>query len=174
MARDTRRPIATTQPADINALIDRLAELVAEGHRMPIGGRIMIDAQEFTDTLDLMRLALPSELGQARRVVQDRQQVILDAQAEAERIVGIARDRANYMISEKGLMNEARALGDDYKRQSREQTRRTMSEIDSYALKVLDKVGAAIRGGLAEIEDVLGEIEEAKGQINQPGPRIDH
>jgi hypothetical protein len=100
--------------------------------------------------------------------------VILDAQAEAERIVRIARDRANYMISEKGLMNEARALGDDYKRQSREQTRRTMTEIDSYALKVLDKVGSAIREGLGEIEDVLGEIEEAKSQISQPGPRIDH
>lgn len=164
MARETRRPVGTTQPADINALIDRLSELAAEGRRFPIGGRIMIDEQDFFDTLDLMRLSLPTEIGQARRVVQDRQKVILDAQTEAEKIVSIARERAEYMISDKGLMNEARAHSDDVLRVSREQTRRSLSEIDAYALKVLSKIEKAIREG-------LDDIEQAKDKIGQQGQR---
>ena len=166
MARETRSPVGATHPADLNALIERLAELASEGRRVPIGGRIMIDEQEFFDTLDLMRLSLPNEIGQARRVVQDRQKVILDAQTEAERIVSIAQERAAYMMSDRGLMNEARARGEDVLRQSREQTRRTMTEIDAYALKILDKVENAIRTG-------LDDIEQAKEQIGQPGPRVD-
>jgi hypothetical protein len=166
MARESRRPIGATQPTDINALIDRLAELASEGRRFPIGGRIMIDEQEMLDTLDLMRLALPHEVQQARRVVQDRQRVILDAQTEAERIVSIARERAAYMISDKGLMNDARAHSEDVLRQSREQTRRSMSEIDTYALKILEKIERSIRDG-------LNNIEQAKEQIGQPGTRSD-
>jgi hypothetical protein len=149
-----------TAPADISALIDRLTEMASEGRRFPIGGRIMIDEQELFETLDLMRLALPNEISQARRVVQDRQQVILDAQAEAEKIVSIARERAAYMISDRGLMAEARARGEDAMRMSREQTRKTLSEIDAYALKIFERVEQAMREG-------LNEMEQAKGQIGQ-------
>jgi vacuolar-type H+-ATPase subunit H len=166
MARETRVPVGSVQPADINALIDRLTELANEGRRVPIGGRIMIDEQDFFDTLDLMRLSVPNEISQARRVVQDRQKVILDAQTEAERIVTVARERAAYMMSDRGLMAEARARGEDVMRQTREQTRRTMSEIDSYALKVFDRVEKAMREG-------LDDIAQAKNQIGQPGSRTE-
>lgn len=152
MARETRRPPGTAQPTDLVALIDRLAELANEGRRVPIGGRIMIDEQEFFDTLDQMRLALPSEIAQARRVVQDRQRVILEAQTEADRIISVAKERAAYEISERGLTNEARAISEDAIRHSREQARRSMHEIDAYALRILESVEHVIRDGLDNIE----------------------
>ncbi|RIK47253.1 MAG: ATPase [Chloroflexi bacterium] len=166
MARESRRSASLAQPTDINALIDRLTELATDGRRFPIGGRIMIDEQDFFDTLDQIRLALPTEIQQARRVVQDRQKVILEAQAEAERIVSVAREKANYMMSDRGLMAEAKARGDDHIRQSREQMRRSMSEFEAYALKVLERLETTLR---TELDD----IEQVKELIRQPRARLD-
>lgn len=164
MARESRRPVGVAQPVDIAALIDRLAELASEGRRVRLGGRIMIDEQEFFDTLDLMRLALPNEIGQARRVVQERQKVILAAQAEAEQIVTVARQRAAYMMSDRGLLAEARASAEEVARQSRDQTRRALEEINAHALRVFTNIEHVLR-------EELERVEQAKAQLGQANAR---
>jgi hypothetical protein len=141
-----------TRGLDILDLIDRLESQVTEGKRVLLSNRVIVEEGEFLALLDQLRDALPIEIQQARRVLQDRQKVILDAQAEAEKIVMTAKERAEYLISEKGLTAEARYRGEDYLRQGRESSRRLMGEVDSYASELLDRVERVMRENLKDIE----------------------
>jgi hypothetical protein len=154
MIHDTRAPNGATDPllADLLELIDRLEEQVTTGKRVPLSNRVMVEEEEFLSTVDQLRQSLPNEIRQARRVVQDRQKVILEAQAEAEKIIGFAKERAEYLISEKGLAAEARVRSEDVLRQARDQAKRSKSEINTYAMKVFDEIERALRGGLDEIQ----------------------
>jgi len=48
--------------------------------------KVMIDEREALDIIDLMRSTIPEEIKQSRRVNQDRERIIAQAQAEAKKM----------------------------------------------------------------------------------------
>lgn len=160
MVHDTRK-------LGILELIDRLEAQVTEGKRFLLTNRIIVEEGEFLTLLDQLRDAVPVEIQQARRVLQDRQIVILDAQAEAEKIIVTAKERVEYLLSEKGLTAEARYRGEDYLRRGKEHSKRIMGEVDRYASDVLDQVERVMRENLKDIEHaklkISGDHEPQRG-----------
>ena len=112
---DLLEPDVTEEdPEDVLALLDRLEELVGVGRRMPFSTRVMVEEEEFLGLLDQIRAAVPREIRHAQRVVEERADIITSAQHEAAKILDHARTQAEYIISEQGVMNEARQRGEEY------------------------------------------------------------
>ena len=143
------------QATDIFFLFDRLEELVTRGGRVPFSSRVMVDEEELLNALDQLRLSLPQEIKDARRVLQERQRIIAEAQAEADKIVSVAKERAEYLMREQGLVNEAKARSEEILRQAQEKAKRSMGEVDVYFLRVLGQVESVL-------EEQLKEIQHAK------------
>lgn len=136
-------------------LIDRLEDVIAHGSRVPWGGKILVDEDELLTIVDQLRMSMPQEFKQARRIVQDRQKIITDAQAEADKILSVARERAEYLMNEQGLVNEAKARSEEILRQSKEHSRKSMQEVDQYAMQILTQLERVM-------EDNLQQIRQAK------------
>ena len=156
---------------DILYLVDRLEELVGMGKRVPFSGRVMVEEEEFLALVDQLRIAVPNEIKQAQRVIKERERVIGEAQDEAGKILRVARDKSQYVVSEQGLLNEAKLQGEEILRQAEERRKRAMGEIDVYALDQFAKVEVAMRDGLEIIEnaikDTVDALDQAKSHIAQ-------
>jgi hypothetical protein len=163
--------IVEDEPDDVLVLLDRLEELVGVGRRMPFSTRVMVEEEEFLGLLDQIRAAVPREIRQAQRVVEDRSEIITAAQHEAAKILDMARSQAEYIISEQGVLNEARQRGEEYLREVETERRRSMGQIDEYALQQLGRVEEAIQEGLNLVMDSLREasanLEQAKRHIGK-------
>lgn len=165
MGYETRGEPQDRHVVEISRLLDLLEEQVRTGMRVPLTNRVAVEEEEFLATVDQLRASIPSELRQARRVIQDRQEIILAAQKEAERIINTARERADYLTSNEGVMAEARQRSEEILRQSRSQNQRSVDEIENYALRVIGQVEQAMRTGLQDLEKGLHDIEQAKRAI---------
>jgi hypothetical protein len=154
---------------DIIYLVDRLEELVGMGKRMPFSSRVMVEEGEFLALIDQLRVAVPNEIRMAQRVIRERERIIADAQSEAAKILKTARERAEYAVSEHGIVQEAMQQGEELLRQAEERKRRTMGEVDVFALEQFAKVEEAVREGLEIIEramnDTLEKLERGRGEI---------
>jgi vacuolar-type H+-ATPase subunit H len=146
---------------DMLELLDLLVAHVAEGRRVLLSNRIMVEEGEFMTILDQLRGSIPVEVKQARRVLQERQKIIVDAQTEATKIITMAKERSEYLVSQHGVTAEARYRGEDSLREAREKASRSMSQIDTYARERLEIVEKAIRDNLAEIERAKGSLSQA-------------
>lgn len=144
---------------DVLELIDRLEQLVSSGTRLPLSSRTLVDEQEFLEIIDQLRVTVPEEIKQARRVSQEKERVILQAEAEADKIINAARERATMMLQENELVRQAQ----DETRQMVEAARQEAEEIrqgaDAYALEVLSaleneltKLLATVRKGRATLD----------------------
>jgi len=162
MAHDTYGDPQDRHVVEISRLIDFLEEQVRTGMRVPLTNRVAVEEEEFLATVDQLRAAIPAEIRQARRVIQDRQKILLDAQNEAERIIKIAKERAEYLTSSEGVMAEARQRSEELLRQSRTQNQHSMDEIESYALRVFGQVEQTMRNGLQEIEKAKSVIGSSR------------
>lgn len=154
--------------APIMQLIDDLEAQVTSGRRFPGSSRVNVESQVVLDLIDRLRYSIPIELEQARRVVQERQQIILEAQEEARRIVDAARERSEYLVSDSGVLGEARQRSEERLRHAEDNARRTRQGSERYALSVIEDLENALRVHLNELDRAKVAIREAQGE--QPAP----
>ena len=171
----TREPYdgaaADEPPVDVIDLLDRLEELVGTGRRVPLSTRVIVEEDEFLAILDQIRAAVPREIRDAQRVVEERSEIIISAQQEAAKILDMARSQAEYIVSEQGVLNEARQRGEEFLQQVEAKHRRSIGEIDQYALQQIGQVEQAVQEGLNLVMDALRDasanLEQAKRHIGR-------
>ncbi len=99
--------------------------------------QVVVDEQAFLDIIDQMRVTIPEEIRQAKRVNEEKERILADAREEAERTLANAQEQAAFLMTEKGLMRQAQAEADRLLAQGRERARQQMVESDAYVVAVL-------------------------------------
>ncbi|MBV9792161.1 MAG: hypothetical protein JOZ51_28510 [Chloroflexi bacterium] len=142
------RAAPAPEDEDVDGLIDMLEALVAEGRRVPFGRKLMIDEDRLLELVDRLRTAIPAEVKQAHQMLDQRDQILDQARAEARR-----------SLEERGLLDalekERRQILDEAEREAE----RTRTEADRYARSVLidlqerlDKFQTSVRNGIDALQ----------------------
>jgi cell division septum initiation protein DivIVA len=111
---------------DIMALVDRIEEALDAGRSLPLVRGRLIDIEKVYEIIDEIRANFPDELKQARWIVKERQEMLEEAEKDANRVLEEARDRADAMASEQEVVrraNEQAAAVLDAARQSEREIR---------------------------------------------------
>jgi hypothetical protein len=123
-------PGDSEEPADFLYLVDRLEELVGVGRRVPFSNRVMVEEEDFMAIVDQLRVTVPAEIRQAEQVILEREAILTQAQAEAQKILDVARQQAEYIVSNHGILNEARQRGEEYLQRIEAQRKEMLSAVD--------------------------------------------
>ncbi|MDQ3696055.1 MAG: ATPase [Chloroflexota bacterium] len=156
---------------DFLYLVDRLEELVGVGKRVPFSHRVMVEEAEFLAIVDQLRVTVPNEIRQAQRVIREREAIIIQAQDEAAKILDVARQQAEYIVSQQGVLNEARQRGEELLQQVEVAHRRSIGQIDDYAIQQFTRMEEAMQDGVTIILDAVREasttLDQAKRHVGQ-------
>lgn len=133
-------PVGGRSRMDVLQLIDRLEQLVSSGTRLPLSSRTIIDEQEFLDIIDQLRVTVPEEIKQARRVSQERERVMLQAETEAEKILTSAQEQAARMLQEDEVFRRAQDEAERLLSEAEREAEDIRQGADDYAAEVLTQV----------------------------------
>jgi F0F1-type ATP synthase membrane subunit b/b' len=150
---------------DIMYLVDRLESLVNQSRRVPLSSRIMLEEEELLALVEQLRQAIPTEIRQAKRLLQDRDRIIESAQTEADKIVSMARERAEYMINDNNVYYLAKERGEQVLSDAQRDASTTRQEIEDYAVAVLNNLAQQLQAQLHQVENGLSELRP---------PRLSH
>jgi cell division septum initiation protein DivIVA len=143
---------------DILYLLDQLEEVLGGGSRLPLTSRTLVDEQEILDILDQIRVSIPDELTAARRLTQERDQIMADAQAEAERVLRDADAQAAHRLADHSLVRAAELRAADIEDQALHQAAEVRREADAYAYKVLQKLREHVAQVAQTVDRGLSEL----------------
>ncbi|MEN9215186.1 MAG: hypothetical protein Q6K12_08150 [Gloeomargarita sp. DG_1_6_bins_138] len=88
--------------------LDRLEEiLVADSPRVPLSGRVLVNEQMVFQQLDQLRHHLPALILEAEQVLQQRDDILRHAQAQAQQIVLSAEQQAARMLDQHLISQQA-------------------------------------------------------------------
>ncbi len=162
---------------DVLGLIDQLEALVNAGTRVPLTSKALIDEQEFLELVDQIRVSLPDEVRHAKRVSQDRDRMMAQAQLEAEKAVTAAQERVEQLLDDSEIVRLATARADEIRRTLEEECRQMRADADAYAMDVLDgleselnRLLASVRKGKVALETMSAEAEKAQVPDNGSRP----
>jgi vacuolar-type H+-ATPase subunit H len=122
---------------DVLQLIDRLEQLVTSGTRLPIASRTMIDEGAFLDIIDQLRVSVPEEIRQARRFSTERERVMEQAEAEAQKVIATAHERAMLMLQDNDLVRSATEEANRRLAEAELEAEEIRRGADQYAFEVL-------------------------------------
>jgi cell division septum initiation protein DivIVA len=155
---------------DILYLVDRLEATINKGFVIPFGAKRLVDEDDCLDIIDQMRIAIPEEIRQARRVSQDRDRILAQAKEEAERVVALAREEASRLadVHEVAKAAQDRALA--IQQQAEAEAQVTRSGADEYAQQVLldlqqrlDELTARLSAVEGTVNNGLAVLTEKQG-----------
>ena len=99
-----------------------------------------VDIQAAFEIMDEIRDTFPSEFAQARQIVRERQGLLDDADAEANRMVEDARSQAMTIASEQEIVRISQQQADQILADARELERQTRAGAEDYADEVFNHV----------------------------------
>jgi cell division septum initiation protein DivIVA len=162
---------------DTAALLTQLREALDAARSMPLSASVMLNRDEFGELLQDAIDGLPEELKQARWLLKERDDVLERAQREAERIIDVARVRAERMVERTEVVREARRSAEDMVDQAGRLAAQMRLEAEDYVDRklasfevVLDRTMQQVAKGRERLsvhapahEDLLGpDAEEAE------------
>jgi vacuolar-type H+-ATPase subunit H len=143
---------------DFMYLLDRLEEALVTGSRVPLMARTLVDEQECLDILDQMRVAMPNEIKEARRVIAERDHILAQAREETERIVRGAEHRASRLVEEHAIVRTAQARAIQIEEGAEQEALSIREEADQYAGTLLTRVQERLEQALTNVRAGLREL----------------
>lgn len=92
---------------DILELVDRIETIVDGAKNVPLSSNKMVDPDAIFNAIDEIRDRYPEELKQARWIIKQRQEMIEEAEREANRVLEEATDRARMLVADTEVVRQA-------------------------------------------------------------------
>ena len=140
---------------------------------MPLAAdRCILERDKALDLLDEIIAQLPAELKQSRTIVESRNELIGQARREAEVIIRQAQEKAERMVQEDAIYQEAKRQCQEMVLQAQNRMAELRRASNAYMDDALMRTEDAMAQALAEVRDTrtkfqaLAEAQEKKSGIN--------
>ena len=166
---------------DILYLVDRLENLVANSKKMPLVNQIILKEAELLTIIEQMRTSVPGEVKQARRIIQEKERILTQAQNDASNLVTRAREEMERAMNREGLLRAAEERSQEIIRRANEQaqmivrraeshTEQMQIESDTYAAETLRNLREHLLTVEMEIERTVMSIERGLESLEERPP----
>jgi len=161
-------------PATIDQLLLELRDIVEHARTMPMSASVLVNREEVLDLVDEILAAFPEELRQARWLLKERDDFLVQAHREADDILASARIQVERMVERTEIVREARRVAQRTVDDADAQARRMRLECEDYVDHklgefevVLDRTLQAVHQGRQRLQvtyEVVEDEEEPLGE----------
>jgi cell division septum initiation protein DivIVA len=156
--------------------VDELTSVIESARSVPMSGSCMVPRDHLLDLLDDLRESLPEDVQAAGAIVEQRTEILQQAQAEAERLTGRTRTETEQLLAtahrqRDDLLGTARRQRDDLLSRAQAEAERLLTDAEAEAEAIIAD-GRAHREALiaeavAEHERLITETEVYQGAVSR-------
>ena len=159
---------------------------------MPLVNQIMIKEADILNIVDQMRTSIPDEIKQARRIIQEKERILAQAQSDASTLLARAREETERAMNREGLLRaveerskelvkNAEKQAQELVRAAEERNEQIKIDADGYVSETLlnlrehlsniemdiSRTILSIEKGLESLEPPVEEEEDEEGGYNE-------
>lgn len=127
--------------------------------------KVAVDKDHIFDILMELRTNMPVEIYEAKKIIEDHDNIIDDANLKREQIIKEADARANTLIKDHEIYKKAEKEGDEYLKNAKKITEEWSLQSVEYVDKILDEAGAALTDLVVQMEKSQKETIDFYGKL---------
>ncbi len=144
---------------DILYLVDRLENLIASSRRMPLVNQIIVKESDIFSIIEQMRTTIPDEVKQSRRVIQEKERILAQAQADATTLLARAREEGERAVNREGLLKVAEERSQQLLQKTEEQVHQMIRRAEEHSEHLKVDADAYVVETLRNLRDHLTSVE---------------
>ncbi len=144
----------------VDDLIDELFTLISESKSGSLFGGKGIDKDEAFNILEDIRYNLPRELKEAKKIIDNADKILQDANIEANKIIKMAEEEAEAMVSDHNITKLAKMMEEEKRKEMKEYVNEMRDGAINYADSCLLDVENILQDSLNQINYISKNIEE--------------
>ena len=152
---------------NVHERLDELSDMITAARAMPMSASCIVNRGEVLDILEDIRASLPTEIREADQLLDDRERVLAEADAEADRIVEQARAEAAALVTQEWVYAAAIREAEVVRREAADDADRMRQEIDDY-------VDAKLAGFEIALNKTLNAVARGRDKLrgNDMSPQV--
>ena len=167
--------------------VDELGRVIENARGVPMSNSCMVPRDHLLDLLDDLRENLPDEVHAAGAIVEQRTEILEQAQAEAEQLTGRTRDEADRLVAaarrqREEILGTARRQRDELMARAQAEAEEVLAQAEAEADRLVAEARAhhealladaqvqqaeMIAAAQAEHERLVTETEVYRGAVNR-------
>ncbi len=148
---------------DVQQKLDEIVSAVDSARAMPMSASCVVNRAELLAMLGEVREALPGSLAQAEQLLGGREQMVAEAQAEAQRIIESGHAERGSLVSGTEVVRQAQAEADQLLAQARQEAAEIRAEADDY-------VDSKLANFEVVLSKTIGSVERGRDKLLGSGP----
>ncbi|NMP36707.1 MAG: hypothetical protein GX051_01065 [Clostridiales bacterium] len=179
----------------IEATLNEIDGILDEARPVPLTNKVMIDAQAIKTAIEDIRLNMPDEIMQARKVASERRDILNTATVSSEAIIAQAEEKAKTLVQEHEITIGAKNAANEIMQQARseanelleaarkeandmmEQAHRWANDMRTsageYVEEIVKTADEALTVGVEEIRRARKQLRVAASRKTDSKPSID-
>jgi cell division septum initiation protein DivIVA len=156
--------------------VDELTTVIENARSVPMSGSCMVPRDHLLDLLDDLRESLPEDVQAAGAIVEQRTEILSQAQAEAERLTGRTRGESEQLLAaarrqRDELLGTARRQRDELLAQAQAEAEDLLADAEAEAERLVAEGRrhreTLIAEAVAEHERLITETEVYRGAVSR-------
>ncbi|MBE6749344.1 MAG: hypothetical protein J6V78_04245 [Clostridia bacterium] len=149
----------------IDTLLNDMDTVIEEGRSVPlVPNKLLVDVEELRRIIEDIRLNMPVEITQAKKIAAERRDILNAADAAAEEVIIKARQRADLMVEEHQITKEAKEAALAIMQQAKDESNALLNASKAKAMDIMDKAerwsNDMRKNASAYVENVIKDTDE--------------
>lgn len=150
---------------DVFEMLDELEDIIESSARLPLMGKVLVDAEEILDCIDRIRSVLPEEIRQARWIAKERDRMLADAHKEAEETLKKTQAQIEQMALESEVVKLAEQQAQEILARAKAIEQEMREGATIYAEQILDQLENNLKKALESIREGKSELQGLKSNV---------
>ena len=146
---------------EINLLLDRLESLLVESRQFMLTSSVLVDRDRCFDIINQMRVSIPEEVKKSRRIYQERDRIIAQANEEAQRTIALARKQAAEVLEDHEIAKQAEGKAGVILERAQREATEVRDGADAYSLTVLRQLEEQLIKNLGTVQNGILTLEHS-------------
>ncbi len=140
---------------NIDEILDLMDGLLDKSSAVPFSNKRMVDSEQMREYIDTIRLNMPTEVKKAKDTARDRENILAEANKNAEEIIKLAEERAKVLVSEQEIIKQAGEVANDQLKRAKEQADQIVADAMTKDREIRNALASNLNKVLSDAERVL-------------------
>lgn len=151
----------------IDEILEEMDELLDKAASVPfVSHKKVIDGERMRELINDVRLNMPHELKEAKKIEFDCQRILNEAKINAEAIIRKAEERAAQIVSKEAIVAEAKKKAIDMLTKAQAASKKLQQDAINSVSKLMNDTELHYSRALQEMKVLKGRMEGRTGAAN--------
>lgn len=145
---------------NIDDALESMDEILDKSMQVPFSGKKgLVDVEAIRELIEDIRLNMPTEITQAKNLVNDRKIILSDAKNESDRIIRKAEEKAAKLVSQQEITRQANEKANEIIQNAQQKYNELCTSTNEYVDSMLTRVEELLSRDIVDVKKAKAALK---------------